>query len=573
MDPGEEQLQNAGTASPAAPGRENDLASLMELTRALASSDDIFEILFLVVSRLADLLGVDRGSIVLREEQTEFGIVVASSDDIAMRNQKVSLDKYPEIRKVLETGSQLVIRDVTESPLLSEVLRIDGPLAFSSMALVPIIGEEGPVAALCLKSGEKTDFSHYDLMHAQAVANATGIALNNARTLRQLRDEGRSLFSAYTRDKEKLKELSRYLEVFDSSRDAMLVMDREMRILFANPMATLLSQRQADQLIGSSFTELIQPDQLNEAKQIIAALGTEKAPSPVDFCIRKPTAETIASINFSLVVGESDAILATMRDVTEQRAMARELSHTKEFLERVIESSADGIVSSDLGGKILIYNHAAERLFGYSKCEVLEKMTVDELYPHGVARDIMRRIRRPEYGGEGRLEGYRVEMLTKKGERVPVDLSASLVLGDRRPVGTVGIFTDIREKLAMESRLTEAQLQLQERKRQNAVAEMAGAAAHELNQPLTSVMGYAEFVRRSIQDDPSLSHAIEVILSETQRMADIVRKVGRVTRYETKPYVGGAKIVDLDRSSTPEDDEESESWKSSSPSTSTTEFD
>jgi hypothetical protein len=69
-------------------------------------------------------------------------------------------------------------------------------------------------------------------------------------------------------------------------------------------------------------------------------------------------------------------------------------------------------------------------------------------------------------------------------------------------------------------------------------------------------MGYAEFLRRSVHDNPSLSHAIEVIMSETQRMADIVRKVGKVTRYETKPYVGGAKIIDLDRSSSSEEEED-----------------
>jgi signal transduction histidine kinase len=115
-------------------------------------------------------------------------------------------------------------------------------------------------------------------------------------------------------------------------------------------------------------------------------------------------------------------------------------------------------------------------------------------------------------------------------------------------VGTVGIFTDIREKLEMEQSLALAQEQLEARRRTDAITEVAGAAAHELNQPLTSVMGYAEYLKRRIQDDEPLTHAIEVILVETQRMADIVRKVGRITRYETKPYVGGAKIVDLDAS-------------------------
>ena len=558
MDPAKSQLVEAASASASVTRRESDLASLMDLTRSLASSDDIFQILFSVVSRLADLLGVDRGSIVLRSEHKEGGapndqaVVVASSDDATLRNHHFSLEKYPEIRQVLDTAEPLVIRDVKESTLMTEVLRAEGSLAFSSMALIPIIGEEGPIAVLCLKSGARADFTNYDIMHAQAVANATAIALNNARILKALRDETRALFSAHTQDEKRLKELSRYFDIFESSRDAMLVMSRAGNVLFANPTATELTQREGNELVGTSLVDLLEPSDRPVALDLIDGFQRGSYPSGIDFSLATPRAPTIACVNFSGVLGEGDAVLATMRDVTAERAMAHELSQTKEFLERVIESSVDGIVSADLRGNVVIYNRAAARLFGYDKDEVLGRVRVDKLYPDGVAKDIMRRIRSVEGGGTGRLEEHRVEMLTKSGEQVPVNLSASLVLDGRRPIGTVGIFTDIRERLAMETSLAQAQRQLQDRQRQDAIAEVAGAAAHELNQPLTSVMGYAEYLRRAVKDEPSLAHAVDVILSETQRMADIVRKVGRITRYETKPYVGGAKIVDLDRSSTPE---------------------
>jgi signal transduction histidine kinase len=118
-----------------------------------------------------------------------------------------------------------------------------------------------------------------------------------------------------------------------------------------------------------------------------------------------------------------------------------------------------------------------------------------------------------------------------------------------RPSGSVGIFTDIRDKLRMEERLTRAQQELRARERESIVAELAGAAAHELNQPLTSVIGYAELLRRSLLDNPQLCNAAGVIISEAERMAEIVRKVGKITRYETKDYVGEAKILDLEKAS------------------------
>jgi signal transduction histidine kinase len=83
------------------------------------------------------------------------------------------------------------------------------------------------------------------------------------------------------------------------------------------------------------------------------------------------------------------------------------------------------------------------------------------------------------------------------------------------------------------------------------VAQLAGAAAHELNQPLTSVLGYAEMLRRRIPETDPARRSVDIIFREGERMADIVRKIGRITRYETKNYVGNTMIVDLDKASNP----------------------
>jgi signal transduction histidine kinase len=146
------------------------------------------------------------------------------------------------------------------------------------------------------------------------------------------------------------------------------------------------------------------------------------------------------------------------------------------------------------------------------------------------------------------VQGLRTELLNADGERVPVSLSAALLSEGTVSVGTVGIFTDLREKVRMEQRLAQAQEQILAQERQAIVAELAGAAAHELNQPLTSVMGYAELLKRRCERDTAAYSAAEVIFNEAERMAEIVRKIGKITKYETKSYVGRARILDLDRS-------------------------
>jgi len=126
-------------------------------------------------------------------------------------------------------------------------------------------------------------------------------------------------------------------------------------------------------------------------------------------------------------------------------------------------------------------------------------------------------------------------------------MTASLVYEGDREVATVGILTDLRERIRMEQRLLDAQQKLQTSEKQALVAELAGAAAHELNQPLTSIIGYAQLVQRQSEEQAKHLRAVGIILSEAERMAGIVKKIGRITKYETTDYVGSAKMLDLDK--------------------------
>jgi nitrogen-specific signal transduction histidine kinase len=61
-------------------------------------------------------------------------------------------------------------------------------------------------------------------------------------------------------------------------------------------------------------------------------------------------------------------------------------------------------------------------------------------------------------------------------------------------------------------------------------------------------MGYAQMLKRKLGPNEALLPNVQTILDEAERMATIVRKLGSLTRYETKDYVGGAQILDIDRS-------------------------
>jgi PAS domain S-box-containing protein len=531
--------------------RDRDQKTLLELTQALASSLDIRDILFTVVKRIADVVRVDRCSVVLLAESGRVGFVLASSDDDRVRDRPIMLDQYPEIREVISTGRALVIQNAASSPLLEVVRQREPARGFASLALLPIMHDQGrPLGVLFLRSKAKTTFGDAELSLSSTLANATAIALRNARLLQSLREETEQSTTARVEAEQRVQLFQRYAGFFESAADGMVVIDRHGHILFANPRAREILGATEAELSSATFESLLVPAQRELAGRLMRGFAAGVYPRGVDLHLSERNERAItANVSFSSVLHEDDAILFTFRDVTLERQTAVELRQTKEFLESVIDSSVDAIVSADLDGTLRLFNRAAGRVFGYTPADVIGRMNVEQLYPPGVAREVMRRIRDPEGSGYGRLQDFRVDMCAADGSTIPVLLSASLVVENGRRVGSLGIFTDLREKLRIQNELERAQEELRTREKQVMLAELAGAAAHELNQPLTSVIGYAELLARMLSRDPALSKNAQIIVSEAQRMAEIVRKVGGITKYETKSYVGEARILDLERAS------------------------
>jgi signal transduction histidine kinase len=108
----------------------------------------------------------------------------------------------------------------------------------------------------------------------------------------------------------------------------------------------------------------------------------------------------------------------------------------------------------------------------------------------------------------------------------------------------------LRDRVELERKLSDVETRLEESEKNAVLVALAGTAAHELNQPLTSIMGYAELLKRRLSKEPEpVARHVDIIYRESERMAEIVRKIGRITRYETKAYLGTQRIVDLDKAS------------------------
>ncbi|HKA87247.1 MAG TPA: PAS domain S-box protein [Haliangiales bacterium] len=337
---------------------------------------------------------------------------------------------------------------------------------------------------------------------------------------------------------------------FEAAADGVVVTDADANILYVNRTAETLTGFAREGLVGQRLVAFVPEDQRQPLAQVVTNVIGGTNLDAFDLEMDTTSGDRLCvSVTTSTVLAQLGAAILSFRDVTAERVLEAELRKTKEFQERLIDSTVDAIIAADTQGKIILFNPGAERLFGWTTDEALAELAIDDLFPEGVGRQISRMLRTPGPGGVGRLEVTRREIVTRGGELVPVNMTASLIYEHGQEVATVAILSDLRERIRIEQRLLQAQEKLVVTEKQALVAELAGATAHELNQPLTSVILYVEMMLRKMSPGDPHHRAAAAIEREATRMAEIVRKIGKITKYETKQYVGRASILDLEKAS------------------------
>jgi ActR/RegA family two-component response regulator len=109
------------------------------------------------------------------------------------------------------------------------------------------------------------------------------------------------------------------------------------------------------------------------------------------------------------------------------------------------------------------------------------------------------------------------------------------------------------ERSRLLSRLKKLQELVLQSERIKVLVETAGAAAHEINQPLTSIFGMVELLKKDLPKDSSSRGKLDFIFEAASKIKDIIKKMGNVRHYETKPYSKGVDIVNFDEAA--EDEE------------------
>ena len=192
----------------------------------------------------------------------------------------------------------------------------------------------------------------------------------------------------------------------------------------------------------------------------------------------------------------------------------------------IIDGALDGIVVIDTEGVVQEFNKAAEQMFGFERGEAVGASIVDLIIP-----DVHRA--RHESGFQSyvsgrsaaRMIGRRIETEARRkcGEVFPVELTIIETAGTERPV-FAGYLRDLTERRSMEAEMERQREDLHQSEKLGAMGALLANVAHELNNPLSVIVGQAELMRELPLDDRLANYA-ERMLTAANRSTGIVRSL------------------------------------------------
>lgn len=210
-------------------------------------------------------------------------------------------------------------------------------------------------------------------------------------------------------------------------------------------------------------------------------------------------------------------------DITERKMIKNALLESEKKYLELFEESKDTVFIVDTVGRLVDINSAGSELLGYTREELLTLDLVHDLHINKKARLDFRKKLLPE----GFVKDAELELRRKDGETAVVHVSASLMHDARgKLTGYRGIAHDVTERKRLEQRLLQSQ-------KMESIGLLAGGVAHEFNNLLTAIIGFADELQESVDRHDERSHAsIRTIQSAADQAARFTKDLLSFSRQQ-----------------------------------------
>lgn len=327
-----------------------------------------------------------------------------------------------------------------------------------------------------------------------------------------------------------LKSYEDYKRLFEHVGCGVYFSSKDGKFLEANPaLQKILGYESKEEILNIDLSRdmYLNPEDRREFRKLIEQNG-----HVIDYKVvfKRKDGTPFPALLTSHVRYDSEGNIAGYEgiivDETLRKALESEIRQAHDFLNKIIQNSPNAIMASDMKGRILLWNQAAEKILDYKTQDVLNGMNIIDVYPEGVARKVIRMLRSDSYGGVGRLTPVSIMFKRSDGKEVEGNLTAAIIYNDDgEEIATVGIFVDLEERLAMEHKLRNTQEQLLQSEKLAAMGRLTSQIAHELNNPLYGIMNTLELMKTEISPQNKRRKLLEMALSETVRLTDLLRKM------------------------------------------------
>ncbi|MFZ0645832.1 MAG: PAS domain S-box protein, partial [Candidatus Acidiferrales bacterium] len=339
--------------------------------------------------------------------------------------------------------------------------------------------------------------------------------------LQALREEDQApSISGWVRDVTSQHESEiRFTELFESLREGIFFTTPEGKLLDANPaLLRMLGYDDKEELQKLNFRELYaDPSQRDTLVRQVVEHG---AVQDVDVVYRRKDGTHLHCLASGFGVrdtfGRTIRMQGTLVDITERIEIEARLHQEQEFVRRLVASFPEVIAVMDLDGKLTFVSPRIEDVLGRAASDVIGKVLWAQVHRDDAAELTS------AFGklANGELAHTQLEYRTKHADGTWRMLRASaspLFDASGKINGVVASARDVTETRAAEKQ------QLQKEKLA-AMGEMMAGVAHELNNPLTAILGISDLMRERAADDAT-RRQVEIVLKQARRAAGIVQNL------------------------------------------------
>jgi two-component system sensor kinase FixL len=328
----------------------------------------------------------------------------------------------------------------------------------------------------------------------------------------------------------------KYFDLYDLASVGYVTLDRNEIIREINLTGAELLGRERARLKGNRFTRFVKLSDRDEVYRFCRRLFESGEREEIEVTIehgeKAPLDVLVSGVALQDSEGNLSSLQLAMTDITARK-------EAESWRRKLIETTQDAVIAINRKSQIVLFNPAAEKMFGYGAEEVIgEKVNV--LMPEPYRSEHDRYIERYERTGEGRAMGkvWEVEGLRKNGEVFPIALSVTRI---DHEVRYVALIRDRSEK-------AELQAQNVERARLASIIDATVRMAHEVANPLHGIVMSVECLERQLGEaaDATATATLQRIGNEITRLRHLLSDYRTISAKETYNFrpVGPASIIE-----------------------------